>query len=159
MKYHNLFPFLSGSARTAGQESVDGWTGYSLKYGQKDVPQIWPNYPLFCAFLCKTKKWPNLGHVPAGEACGDLCGGYGLHLRLLCLRHRKDEQSEVWITLSVSATRIPGLKSTSKSERWSSQIKWLGLKGHMTSMSVQKITSSLLQNHRWTTKGSLIHAL
>ena len=49
----------------------------------------------FCTLLCKTKKGPNLGHAPAGEACGDLCGGYGLHLRLLRLRHWQDEQSEV----------------------------------------------------------------
>ena len=75
---------------------MDGWTGDSLKYGQKDVPQIWPNYALFGTFLsCNKKRGPNLGHTPVGEACGDLCGGYGLHLRLLCLRHRKDEQSEV----------------------------------------------------------------
>ena len=74
---------------------MDGRTGHSFKYGQKDVPQIWPNYALFGTFLCKTNKGPNLGYVSAGEACGDLCGGHGRHLRLLCLRHGKDEQPEV----------------------------------------------------------------
>ena len=39
--------FLSGWSRPAWQEGVDGWTRYSLKHGQKDVPQIWPNYALF----------------------------------------------------------------------------------------------------------------
>ena len=51
-----FFPFLSGSSRTAGQKSVDGRTGYSLKYGQKDVPQIWPNYALLDTFLCQNFK-------------------------------------------------------------------------------------------------------
>ena len=83
--------FLSGS-RAARQKGVDGWTSHSLKHGQKDVPQIWPNYPFLAHFY---GKGPNLGHAPAGEACGDLCGGDGRHLRLLCLRHRQDEQSEV----------------------------------------------------------------
>ena len=84
--------FLSGS-RAARQKGVDGWTSHSLKHGQKDVPQIWPNYALFGTFFME--KGPNLGHAPAGEACGDLCGGDGRHLRLLCLRHWQDEQSEV----------------------------------------------------------------
>ena len=35
---------------------MDGRTGHSFKYGQKDVPQIWPNYALFGTFLCKTIK-------------------------------------------------------------------------------------------------------
>ena len=49
--------FLSGS-RAARQKGVDGWTSHSLKHGQKDVPQIWPNYALFWhIFLEKRAKF------------------------------------------------------------------------------------------------------
>ena len=39
---------------------------------------------------------PNLRQILAGAAGGDLCGGDGVHLCHLCLRHRQDERPEVW---------------------------------------------------------------
>ena len=54
----------------------------------------------------KIKKLaPNFGHAPPGETCGDLCCGDGRHLCLLRLRHRQDEQPEVWVFAKAIVSR------------------------------------------------------
>ena len=73
-----------------------GWWGGLFTPARQD--NICPKFGLTTPFLRKNqiKMVPNLRQTLAGAAGGDLCGGDGVHLCHLCLRHRQDERPEVW---------------------------------------------------------------
>ena len=104
VKDHTISQPRIDSASMAGRS---GWSG---------GPSTQTRSTGFCLKFClilspflpkqKIKKLaPNFGHAPAGETCGDLCCGDGRHLCLLRLRHRQDEQPEVWVFAKAIVSR------------------------------------------------------